>query len=167
MHFLARSKDALCSGGLPLLRSTLQHAKCPSRALARRLHGNVKSIDQVHDFWSNLDHILDFVLHLLLFLLLDCTQLAWEVFWLNRVEDGEEKFAVAGGLAVETLVWEVAHDVRLLVAVFDDTLVGELLVARNSDLAHFVVLEVALAPVHDSSKELHRAVAVLREKQLT
>ena len=162
--FGAWNEHARGPWSLPSPSSHFQHAECTCGAL--RLDRRIKCIDEIHNLWLDLDDILSLGLHPGLLLLLDLLQLGGKVVWLERVEDGEQEVAVAGGLTVEALVRNVGHHGWLRCTVVQDFSVGELLVARDFDLAELFVLEVALAAVEQGTDELHGAVAPLREVDL-
>ena len=162
--FGAWNEHARGPGSLSFFGAHFQHAQGSSAAFG--LDWAVERINQLHDLWSYLYDVLALRLHPLLLLFFDSSQLGGEVVRLEGVEDSKEKFSIAGGLAVEALVRDVRHDGRLRCAVIQDFRVGELLVARDFDLAKLVVLEIALAAVEQGANELHSTVAALWEVYL-
>ena len=103
--FGAWNEHARGPGSLSFFGAHFQHAQGSSAAFG--LDWAVERINQLHDLWSYLYDVLALRLHPLLLLFFDGSELGGEVVRLEGVEDSEEKFSVAGGLAVEALVREV------------------------------------------------------------
>ena len=151
-----------------LFRIFLQHAQRSRGTSGRILDWSIESVQQLHNLWSNFDHILYLGQGPLSSSCLYLAQLYREVANINRIHYGEEELSVdVRVLIVLGEIGKIAENLRLLYTVGEHFIQGQLLVPWNSHLADFLVFEHLLAAIQNPAQVLHRAVALLWQIQLT
>ena len=162
-HF-GRSDDGQC--GLPRSGALFEHAKSTLTASRIGLSKAIKGIQKSHDFRPDLHNVLIFGLQGSPLLCLDSSYLLGEELRLNGVQDGEHEVTVYRWFSVPTNVRKVANYVWFVLDVVENFGLSQLFVLWYLDSFDLSIGEVLLVAVHDSTEELHGAVATLRKEYL-
>ena len=111
--FLWHSTGSLRCGKSPFFGVDFEHTKSAGGASRRTLHRAVEALQQSKNFRAHLYDILIFGQGLFALFLLYLMQLFWEEFGIDRVDDCEQKFAVARRLATVRQVGQIAENSRV------------------------------------------------------